>query len=60
MVINMAHRKHGRKTQSASYLEYSGRQIKRVGFVILGLFILFVIIMAIVWAVPRLWNWALG
>jgi hypothetical protein len=41
-------------------MEYIGRQIRRAGFVIIGLFVLFVIIMAIVWAAPRIWHWALG
>jgi hypothetical protein len=48
------------KTKSASHLEYTGRQIRRVAFIIMGLFILFVIIMAIVWAVPKIWHWAIG
>lgn len=51
---------HGKKTQSASRLEYTVRQTRRVAFVVIGLFILFVIVMAIVWAVPKIWRWALG
>jgi hypothetical protein len=53
-------RRRNRKTKSAAYMEYSVRQIRRVAFIVIGLFLLFVVIMGIIWAVPRVWNWAMG
>jgi hypothetical protein len=49
-----------RKTKDAAYIEYITRQVKRFGILAIAVFILFVIIMAIIWAAPRVWNWALG
>ncbi len=49
------------KPSKESYFNrYLVRAIKRVTKVIFWLFILFLVTMAIVWAAPQVWNWALG
>ena len=48
------------KTQSAKLLEYSGRQVRRAIYLVVGLFVLFLIVMSVIWVVPKVWHWALG
>ena len=36
------------------------RAIKRVTNVVVWLFVLFLVVMFIVWSVPKVWYWALG
>ncbi|MFA6460813.1 MAG: hypothetical protein WCV90_00970 [Candidatus Woesearchaeota archaeon] len=53
-------KRHHHMSRSGSFLEFVVRQTKRVAIVALALFILFVIVMAIIWAAPKVWGWALG
>ena len=47
-------------TKEAYINRYIVRVIKRVTTIIFWLFVLFLLIMAIVWVIPKVWNWALG
>ena len=47
-------------TKEAYINRYIVRAIKRITKVIFWLFILFLLIMAIIWVVPKVWNWALS
>ncbi|MBS3123259.1 hypothetical protein J4437_01350 [Candidatus Woesearchaeota archaeon] len=53
-------RHHHKMSRSGSFLEFVVRQTKRVAIVAVALFLLFVIVMVIIWAAPKVWNWALG
>ena len=39
---------------------YWVRLIKRVTKVVISLFVLFLIVMGVIWAIPRVLSWALG
>ncbi len=47
-------------SKESLWMGYFRRLIKRVIKVVLSLFILFLIVMGIIWAIPRVMNWALG
>jgi hypothetical protein len=49
-----------KKSALAATLEYWTRQAGRGIFLVLAIFILFLILMAVTYAVPRVWNWAIG
>ena len=49
-----------RTTKEAHFNRYLVRVIKRLTKVASWFFILFLLVMAIVWAIPKVWNWALG
>lgn len=53
-------RRKMRPSKEAIKSAYITRLIKRMSKNIFWLFILFLLIMAIIWAVPKVWNWALG
>jgi preprotein translocase subunit SecG len=53
-MVKMKPSKESRKTK------YYVRALKRISSVAVWLFILFCIVMFIIWAVPKIWHWALG
>lgn len=54
----MANRNKG--TKETRFIKYSTRRIKRLLKLTIWLFILFLLLMAIIWAVPKVWNLALS
>ncbi len=53
-------RRKMKPSREANLSGYIARLIKRMSKIVFWLFILFLLIMAIIWAVPKVWNWALG
>ncbi len=47
-------------TKEALLTRYWARLIKRAIKVVLLLFVLFLIVMGVIWAIPRVLSWALG
>ncbi len=57
----MRNRHSGRKiSKLGGSLEYWTRQAGRGIFLVLAIAVLFVIVMAFVWMVPKVWHWALS
>jgi hypothetical protein len=52
-------KKH-KETKEAGHTKYYVRALKRITMVVGWLFVLFLVVMFVVWAVPKVWNWALG
>lgn len=40
--------------------KYWARMIKRLTKLLFWLFILYLLVMGLIWAVPKIWQWALG
>ncbi|MDO8563780.1 MAG: hypothetical protein Q7R87_02130 [Nanoarchaeota archaeon] len=53
-------RRNNQPSEESNKTRYFARAIKRILRVTFWLFMLFLLIMFIVWAVPKVWNWALG
>lgn len=53
-------RKFNRETKETSFIKYAIRTLKRVGIFLIFAFIIYVLVMIIVWAAPKIWYWALG
>ena len=53
-------RGHRRPSREAETTRYYARAVKRIISVAFWLFILFLLVMGIIWAVPKIWSWALG
>lgn len=53
-------RRHRHSSQEAKATRYYARAIRRFISVTFWLFVLFLLVMGIIWAVPRVWYWALG
>jgi hypothetical protein len=49
-----------KQSKESKTTKYYVRAIKRISAVALWLFILFCLVMFIIWAVPKVWHWALG
>lgn len=49
-----------KESREANKTKYYARAVKRLIRLCLWAFLLFVVVMAIIWAAPRVWNWALG
>ena len=47
-------------SEESNKTRYFARALRRILRVTFWLFVLFLFIMFIVWAVPRVWHWALG
>ena len=47
-------------SKEALLTRYWARLIKRVTKIVLLLFVLFLIVMGVIWAIPRVLSWALG
>ncbi|MFH1839871.1 MAG: hypothetical protein ABH849_01860 [Nanoarchaeota archaeon] len=55
----MAHPKR-KASQESRTTKYWVRALRRIARVVFWAFILFLLIMVVVWAVPKVWHWALG
>lgn len=44
----------------AGTTKYYRRMLRRLIWLVIYAFILYVVVMAIVWAAPKVWHWALG
>jgi hypothetical protein len=53
-------RHHEKSSREAKATRYYGRAIRRFVSVLFWLFILFLLAMGIVWAVPKIITWAFG
>jgi len=49
-----------KQSRESKTTKYYIRALKRITTVVFWLFILFLVVMAIIWAVPKVWHWALG
>jgi len=47
-------------TRETMYVKYTTRRIKRYTILTIWIFLWFLIIMGIIWAVPKVWRLALG
>ena len=53
-------RQERKPTREALFTRYLVRALKRIITVAAFAFVLFLIVMLIIWAAPRVWHWALG
>lgn len=53
-------RQEKKPSKEALRTRYYVRAVKRIVKLVWWLFVLFVIVMAVIWAIPRVLNWALG
>lgn len=56
----MGRRFHGKPTKWTLMIGYYTRSIKRAIEIAFWLFVLFLVIMGIIYAVPKIWHLALG
>ena len=54
-------RRHGHKpSQEASTVRYYGRAARRLIWLIVWLFVLFLVVMGLIYIVPKIWHFVLG
>lgn len=54
------HNRMHRPTRETSFVEYSVRRVKRYMRLTIWIFLWFLVIMGIIWVVPKVWNFVLG
>lgn len=52
--------KKNKGTRETRFIKYSIRRVKRWFTLVVWLFLLFLLIMGLIWVVPKVWNWAVG
>lgn len=53
-------KRENKPTKEAYFNRYIVRMIKRITKIVFWSFILFLLVMAIIWLVPKIWSWAIG